>query len=159
MPQLDATYYASQIFWLAISFCIIFVVFTKVLLPSIMNAISLRNEKIDSITAKSLKILAQAEALSKEAEKVIQKAYEDTKVYKTRIVNDLNSITRSSLIEFERSAAMRTQESLAKLEILKKNAEKDVNEAILKYAGAMILKISGKKTEQSVLGNIYRSII
>ena len=46
MPQLNTEYFASQIFWLVISFIILYVVMAKYALPKIANVIETREDII-----------------------------------------------------------------------------------------------------------------
>ena len=68
MPQLDPTFFASQLFWLFVTFIVLFFVAWKVALPRIAEVINTRSDRIDSD-------LEKAEAQKAEAEEVLQ-AYE-----------------------------------------------------------------------------------
>ena len=46
MPQLNTEYFASQIFWLIISFIILYVVMAKYALPKIANVITADYDKL-----------------------------------------------------------------------------------------------------------------
>ena len=46
MPQLNTEYFASQIFWLVISFIILYIVMAKYALPKIANVIETREDII-----------------------------------------------------------------------------------------------------------------
>ena len=46
MPQLNPEFWISQIFWLIISFGILFIVLSKFILPKIRNNIELRKSEI-----------------------------------------------------------------------------------------------------------------
>lgn len=68
LPQLDPTYYPSQVFWLVIHFALLYVLMTKLVLPRIKAILDERQGKLAGD-------LGEAERLQKEAE-VAQKAYE-----------------------------------------------------------------------------------
>jgi len=48
MPQLDPTWFASQLFWLAISFMVLYVLISRVILPPLMKVIGEREDKVNS---------------------------------------------------------------------------------------------------------------
>lgn len=69
LPQLDASTYPSQLFWLAVTFLFLYLIFSKKTLPEISNVLENRHEHIKNE-------IDQAERMKKEAESV-QKAYEE----------------------------------------------------------------------------------
>lgn len=68
MPQLDITTFASQIFWLTITFATLFILMWRVAVPRISETFEKRRQKIAGD-------LERAEQLKKEAEAVLE-AYE-----------------------------------------------------------------------------------
>ena len=69
MPQLEQLWsYPGQVFWLVVTFSVLFFVLSKIALPKVSDILQERQERIDSD-------LEKAEALKKEAESVLE-AYE-----------------------------------------------------------------------------------
>jgi F-type H+-transporting ATPase subunit b len=68
MPQLDPSFYASQVVWLVITFVALYMVMWRVVLPRIADVLETRRLRIEHN-------LEKAEALKKEAEAAL-KAYE-----------------------------------------------------------------------------------
>lgn len=68
MPQLDPTSFSSQLFWLLITFVMLYLIMWKVVMPKIGGILQDRQERIDDD-------LEKAEMLRKEAEDV-REAYE-----------------------------------------------------------------------------------
>ena len=66
MPQLDPTFWASQGFWLVITFLILYFSISKIFLPKIKNNLDNREKKIknDLEEAKKLKDLADKKKMS-----------------------------------------------------------------------------------------------
>jgi F-type H+-transporting ATPase subunit b len=56
MPQLDVTFFATQVFWLAISFLVLFVLMWKVALPRVGDILTQRQERIDDDLQKAEKL-------------------------------------------------------------------------------------------------------
>lgn len=91
MPQFDIAWFPSQIFWLLISFLILYTAMRYFLLPPLQEIIQKREQKIQSI-------LRQADKLNAEADKIIQsyQAYiNEATAYSAQIVqtahNDISS--------------------------------------------------------------------
>ncbi|MBK19856.1 MAG: F0F1 ATP synthase subunit B' [Rhodospirillaceae bacterium] len=70
MPQLDPTTFAPQLFWLLVTFVLLYLVMWKIILPKIGGVLQDRQERIDDD-------LEKAEQLRKEAE-AVKEAYEQT---------------------------------------------------------------------------------
>ena len=67
MPQLDFATYTGQIFWLAVSFVILYVLVSRLILPSIAGVVEVRAKNIADN-------LDQAESLNNQAEEADSKA-------------------------------------------------------------------------------------
>lgn len=65
MPQLDATTYASQVFWLVIAFVVLFLLLKNKALPRVADILETRQDKIAAD-------LDRAAALQREAEEAMQ---------------------------------------------------------------------------------------
>lgn len=61
MPQLDPTSFASQLFWLTVSFILLYIVISKSALPRVHNVLETRAERLRSD-------IAQAEEMTRQAE-------------------------------------------------------------------------------------------
>ena len=68
MPQLDVTTYASQLFWLLLTFVPLYLVITKVALPRIGEVLEARQDKIDDDLKKAAARKEEAEAVMSEYE-------------------------------------------------------------------------------------------
>ena len=68
MPQLDPSTYSSQLFWLAITFTVLFLIMWRVALPRVSEILANRQNRMDHD-------LERAEQLKREAEEVMT-AYE-----------------------------------------------------------------------------------
>ena len=61
MPQLDPSSYASQIFWLVVTFVILYLLMWKVALPRVSALLRERQERIDDDLEKASRLKAEAE--------------------------------------------------------------------------------------------------
>jgi F-type H+-transporting ATPase subunit b len=69
VPQLDPTWFASQIFWLFVFFTALYMVLSRKVLPPLQNVMNLRKDAIDSD-------LAAAQDFKEKAEQA-EKSYKD----------------------------------------------------------------------------------
>ncbi|MDX1975804.1 MAG: hypothetical protein SFT92_09060 [Rickettsiales bacterium] len=84
MPQLDPTWFASQLFWLAITFSLMYLVLSRLVLPPLLDVLEGRKNTAasDLDQAQSLKI--QAEQARLDYEHVLADARERS----TQLIND-----------------------------------------------------------------------
>ena len=116
MPQLDFAFYPAQIFWLIISFGILFFAMKYWLLPPLTDILSLREEKIKEILRQADKMSAEADRINKEYQEYV----DDVVQYSTRILETAHD---------EVAVNYETQEENL-LQILKtdtQKAEEDIN--------------------------------
>lgn len=124
MPQLDPTWFASQFFWLCISFFAFYFVVSKFLAPRIAQILRLRQNKIDSYLEKAQDFKDRAESSLKAYEKALGEARSkaDEKISKQKI-------------ELEKIIEEKNQEVLDKLSAELKKTEASVlkikNEGLL----------------------------
>ena len=77
LPQLAINTYASQIFWLAVSFTVMYVVFSKKVLPNISEILERRRDTIASDLETAETLREEAESVQAEYEAAIAKAQSD----------------------------------------------------------------------------------
>ena len=81
MPQLNPEFWISQIFWLIISFGILFIVLSKFILPKIRNNIEFRKSEILDNIETAEKQKTEAENTLKNYDELIRKSKNEAKNY------------------------------------------------------------------------------
>ena len=118
MPQLDPTTFASQIFWLAVIFAILYVLMARVGLPRVGAMIDARKKRVADDLDRAARMKAEAEA--------VMAAYE-------RSLADARAQAQTTLKEamerFAVVAADRQRQAMQKLEVETTAAEKRIAEA------------------------------
>ncbi len=94
MPQLNPEFWVSQIFWLTITFGILYIVLSKLILPKISSNLEVRKSKILENIEAAEKQRKESEEKIKEYNKIIQDNKIKAKNYynqaKEKILNDIN---------------------------------------------------------------------
>ena len=70
LPQFDANYFSSQIFWTIVSFVVLMMLLKKYVIPAVSNVLDARNDQIKND-------LDGAETMKKEAEETLAKYRKD----------------------------------------------------------------------------------
>lgn len=77
MPQLDITTFIPQIFWLAVSFIVLYILMAKLGLPAVRRGIEGRRERLDSDLTRAAQLKADAENVLAEYQKTLASARAD----------------------------------------------------------------------------------
>lgn len=89
MPQLDPSSFASQIFWLAITFIPLFVILWKVALPKVGAAIEARRQRIDADLDKAAALKDEAAKVLAAYEKSLAGAHENARTALRKVADEL----------------------------------------------------------------------
>jgi len=81
MPQFDPTWFASQIFWLAIVFGILFLLITKRVLPGIEETMAARADRIQGDLDRAAKLQQDAAEAAETHAAAIAKARDEARDY------------------------------------------------------------------------------
>ena len=71
MPQLDPSTFAPQLFWLLVTFVLLYLAMWKIALPKIGSILQDRQERIDDDLEKAEKLKQDAEAVREAYEKTV----------------------------------------------------------------------------------------
>lgn len=74
MPQLDPTWFTSQLFWLALTFVGMYLVLSRLVLPPLMDIIARREQTIRDDVAAAGRLKADAEQARADYEKTLAEA-------------------------------------------------------------------------------------
>ena len=74
LPQLDATHYPSQLLWLAISFGLLYLLLSRVLLPKVESALARRRHHIEADLAVARQLQKQSEDVAAAYEAALAEA-------------------------------------------------------------------------------------
>jgi F-type H+-transporting ATPase subunit b len=74
MPQLDVTWFASQVFWLLIAFVVFYVTLARWALPQTMGVIAKRQNQMSSDLDRAQRITAEAERAKQDYERALAEA-------------------------------------------------------------------------------------
>jgi F-type H+-transporting ATPase subunit b len=133
MPQIDQIdTYLSQVFWLVISFAILYVVMWKAALPRVADVLRERRERIDNDIERAEKLKTEAEAVLEAYQATVAKAQAEAQ-----------AILRAGADAFAAEAAARHDEVSARLAQETEAAESRI-EAARDEALANVVTVAGE---------------
>ncbi|CAA7622920.1 F0F1 ATP synthase subunit B' [Magnetospirillum sp. UT-4] len=151
MPQFDPTFFAPQLFWLAVTFIALYILMATVTLPKIGAVLDERQRKIDDNLDKAAQYKAEAEA----AIAAYEKALAESRAHAHTVIKEASE-------RLSKQAEERTHELTAKLNAqikggeariaaAKQTALANVRDVALDVAGATVARLVGTGIDQARL--------
>ena len=154
MPQLDPEFWISQIFWLTITFGILYLVLSKFILPKISSNLELRKSKIQENIEAAEKQRENSEIKLKEYDEIILKSKIEAKnIFKNareKVLKDINS-KKESLEKQIDEEIKRAEEEIG---MLKKSAPSKINKIAIETSSELVKKLIGAEVNNSSISAI-----
>ncbi len=156
MPQLEITTYPSQIFWLVVSFIILYLIMSRVIIPKISSVIKSRDSEIKNNIHVSEQMYKDTEIINNEYEITKKKIESEAR----SIINHLKETTNKKITTKTDLLKKRLEQKLEKneQEIIKqkKKTIKEINKISLNISEEILKKLLNKK---KIKRNTLKSLI
>ena len=154
MPQLNPEFWISQIFWLIITFGILFIVLTKVILPKISDNLETRKSQILENIETADKQKEESQKKIDEYEKIILDSKLKAKSYfneaREKILDDINK-KRAAL---EKDLDEEIGEVEKELSDLKNKSGEKINKIAAETSAELIKELIGEEVNSSSIAAI-----
>ena len=149
MPQLDPTYWASQVFWLILVFIILYISVAKFYLPKIKNNLDNRESKIKNDLDSANKFKELSELKLKEYEKILENSKKEVIKIHLDSKNKLDKDIQVKKSAMEKEIEVEITKAQKEINDLKKNSILDIQNISKDLASNIIENISGDKLNES----------
>ena len=154
MPQLNPEFWVSQIFWLTLTFGILYVVLSKLILPKISANLELRKSQIQENIEAAEKQRESSESKLKEYDEIILKSKLEAKnIFKDareKVLKDINS--KKEILDKQINEEINNAE--IEIQALKKGASEKINKIAIETSSDLIKKIIGTEINNSSISAI-----
>ena len=154
MPQLNPEFWISQIFWLTLSFGILYAVLSKLILPKISANLELRKSQIQENIEAAEKQRESSESKLKEYDKIILKSKLEAKnIFKDardKVLKDINS--KKEVLDKQIDEEIKKVEK--EIELLKKGAPEKINKIAIDTSSELVRKLIGAEVNNSSISAI-----
>ena len=154
MPQLDPEFWISQIFWLTLTFGILYVVLSKLILPKISANLELRKSQIQENIEAAEKQREDSEAKLKEYDDIVLKSKLEAKnIFKDareKALKDINS--KKEILDEQINEEIKKAEQ--EIEFLRKSAPEKINRIAIDTSSDLIKKLIGTEINSSSISAI-----
>ena len=154
MPQLNPEFWISQIFWLTLTFGILYVVLSKLILPKISENLELRKSQIQENIEAADKQRQSSDAKLKEYDEIISKSKLDANnIFKEARENVLKEIDSKKKILDEQIEAELEKAEQEIIELKKGSSEK-INKIAIETTSELLVKLIGTEVNNSSISAI-----
>ncbi len=154
MPQLNPEYWISQIFWLTLTFGILYIVLSKVILPKISDNLETRKSQIVENIETAEKQRHESEKKVKEYKKIITNSKIESKNYfnnsRKKILEDINK-KRAELEKDIENEITATEEEIGKL---KSTSDEKINKIAIETSSVLLKQLIGEEVNNSSISAI-----
>ncbi len=158
MPQLDPEFWFSQIFWLIITFGILFLVLSKLILPKISDNLESRKSQVLDNLELAEKQRTESEEKIKEFENIILKSKIEAKNIfnesRKKLLDDINK--KREKLEKELDKEVKIVE--AEIEELKKKSPEKINKIAIEMSGDIVNQLIGASVNNSSITAIVNDV-
>ena len=154
MPQLNPEFWISQIFWLSLTFGILYIILSKLILPKISANLELRKSQIQENIEAAEKQRIESDTKLKEYDDLILKSKIKAKnIYKDareKVIKDIN--LKKEVLDRQIEEEIKKAEK--EIEVLKKNAPEKINKIAIETSSELIKKLIGAEINSSSISAI-----
>jgi len=149
MPQLDPTTFAPQLFWLVVTFVLLYLVMWKIAIPRIGEVLQNRQKRIDSDLEKAGELRKEAECVRRAYEKLVtdgsNKAQETIRAARQKIAAEALA-QHASLTE---KLAAQTSEAETRITIAKEQALASIRTVSMEVTQAAASRLMDQKISET----------
>jgi len=158
MPQLNPEFWISQIFWLTLTFGILYVVLSKLILPKISANLELRKSQIQENIEAAEKQRESSESKLKEYDGIVLKSKLEAKnIFKDardKVLKDINSKKETLDKQINEEIKKAEQE----IQVLKKSAPEKINKIAIETSSELMKKLIGADVNNSSISAIVNDL-
>ena len=154
MPQLNPEFWVSQIFWLLLTFGIMYLVLSKLILPKISKNLESRKSQISENIEAAEKHRESSDSKLKEYDDIVLKGkLEANNIFKEareKVIKDINSKKENLDKQIDEEIKKTEQE----LESFKKSSPEKINKIAIETSTELLKKLIGAEVNNSSISAI-----
>lgn len=147
MPQLNFTVFPSQLFWLCITFFVMLLIMSKLIIPRIAEMINLRKEKIDGYLENAAEIKTKAEGALDKYHQALQSATDEANQSLQRIQQDIKNTIERKQADLAEQLNHQIREGEEQIQVGKDKAKRRVEKMSEELALAVLHKLGFNRIE------------
>ena len=158
MPQLNPEFWVSQIFWLILTFGILYIVLSKLILPKISANLELRKSQIQENIEAAEKQRESVDTKLKEYDNIILKSKLEAKNIfrdaREKVIKDINSKKETLDKQIDEEIKKAEQE----IGVLRKDAPEKISKIAIETSTQLVKKLIGAEINNSSISAIVNDL-
>ena len=159
MPQLNPEFWISQIFWLTLTFGILYIILSKIILPKISANLELRKSQIQENIEAAEKQRKESEIKLKEYDEIILKsrlkANDIFKDSREKVIKDIN-IKKEALDKQIDEEIKKVEKEINQL---KETSPEKINKIAIEISSDILKKLIGADVNNSSISAIVNDLL
>ena len=158
MPQLNPEFWISQIFWLILTFGIMYLVLSKLILPKISNNLESRKSQILENIEAAEKQREDSDAKLKEYDEIISKSkLEANSIFNQAREKAIKDISAKRQV-LDKQIDKEIAEAEKEIDVLKKSAPNKINKIAIETSSELLQKLIGAEVNNSSISAIVEDL-
>ena len=151
MPQLEVSTFVPQLFWLAITFVVLYLLMARIGLPRVGGAIDARRRRVDDDLARAAQLKAEAEAVLAAYQETLAKARADAQAAVKETTDRMAAEAAERQRELGESLARQTAEAERQITAAKQRALSEMPQIVAEVARSVAEKVTGSAPDPAGL--------
>lgn len=148
MPQFaQIDTFPSQIFWLLVTFTILYILLSRVVLPRIGDVVTNRQNKIDEDLSKAETLREKAAAAQEAYEATMAKAVEDARAVHREVAEDISAKVEKENTKLTKKLVKQAAEADERIAGAKSAALTELRESAVEVVQAAAERLTGAKVD------------
>ena len=154
MPQLNPEFWISQIFWLTLTFGILYIILSKLILPKISDNLESRKSQILETVEAAEKQRQNSEEKLKEYEKIVLKSKMEAKsIFNQAREKALKDISAKKEV-LDKQIDDEVDKAEQEIKVLQSGAAEKINKIAIETSSELIQKLIGAEVNNSSISAI-----
>ena len=159
LPQLDPAWYASQSFWMLITFCMMFLVVWRFVMPSMRATVDVRRSRIEGDLEKTEELKNEASRLLKELNEAQASLKMKTQAVFAQAQAETQEMTKQLESDFNERLSAHIAQREQELETVKKAALDDIAHISGDLTQAIVHKVSNVSVSMEEINKMTTSVM
>ena len=158
LPQLDSTTFASQLFWLAITFFTLFFLLSTRYLPRVAGGLEDRRSHIQTNLDDANALKTEAAHVQSHYDEVIKNAYESSAALMQEANDDLKTKTEVMTSDFRTRSTQAIHDTAEDIDAMKSSLMKDIEDIAATVTAKTVEKMTGAKADTKTIQTTVQTL-
>jgi F-type H+-transporting ATPase subunit b len=151
MPQFEPQWFATQIFWLAVTFIALYFILSRLVVPRISAVIGERADRISGDLESAETARAEAEAVTQAYEQTLARARAEAHAAVAKANQEMAAMAARRQAEFASQLAARTADAERRIDALRIDLSRDIRDIAAETAFVLAAKLTGTTPKLAAL--------